>query len=492
MLLAWVLTVFVFVGIVAGTAHGPRAVPVAATIGLVIVVIARWDATVLPTGKRMASGLRIAAGTAAGILVVGVVTALLATNRSDRPSMHTAVQLTLSRMFRGTSTGPAPDAIARVVDALLPAATGLAVLVALAIVMLPMPDETEPDLDVRRRVESLCTGADSDAMAPFSRRRDKNYVFSPDHRAVIGYRVVAGVCVAGPGPVGAASAHMDAMAAFVQRCDERGWRPAMIGATDNTRRLARDLGLHAVCIGDETLLSTTAFRLDQTSMRNVRQAVNRTHNSGVTVTVHREGEIASALRTELESVVREWRRGQGELGFAMTLDRLLQNAYPDTMLFVAEHEGHVVGFQRYVPCHGGTVLSLDVMPRRPRAPNGINERLIAEVVEWGRHHDVEALSLNFAAFRTLFEAEPSTVRRLLRWGVHRLDPLLNVESLYRFNAKFSPTWIPRHVLYRSILDIPFVLFAALRLEFGHAPHAVPDAGADAVRTSPRRRQRAAS
>jgi lysyl-tRNA synthetase class 2 len=367
--------------------------------------------------------------------------------------------------------------VARAVIAGLPAATAAVALVTLAILLLPMPDAPEEDASVRRSVDVLCTSPDSDSLAPFTRRRDKSYVFASDGRAVIGYRVVHGVCIAGPGPVGAADAHADALAAFVQRCNDRGWRPAMIGADDHDRGLARRYGLRGIRIGDEAVLRVAEYRLDQPAMRNVRQAVKRTRNAGVSVSVHREAELSIQLRAALGEVLHDWRRGAGELGFTMTLDQLLNNTYPDAVIVVAHHNGHPVGFQRYVSCHGGACMSLDVMPRLRHAPNGINERLITEAIDWGSANGVDQLSLNFAAFRTLFEARQSTTRRPLRWAVHRLDPLINVESLYRFNAKFRPGWVPRHVLYRSVVDLPFILYAALRLEFGHRRE---ESSADAV------------
>ncbi len=39
-----------------------------------------------------------------------------------------------------------------------------------------------------------------------------------------------------------------------------------------------------------------------------------------------------------------------------------------------------------------------------------------------------------------------------------------IESLYRFNAKFRPTWEPRFVVYRQTRDLPRIAIAALEAE----------------------------
>ncbi len=243
----------------------------------------------------------------------------------------------------------------------------------------------------------------------------------------------------------------------------------MIGASDAVRGVARQVGLRGIHIGDEAVVPIATFRLDTPAMRNVRQAVQRTRNAGVTVSVHLETALDEALRGELGAVADEWRRGRGERGFAMTMDHLLEHVYPGALIFVGSHKRRPVGYQRSLLSRGGATLSLDVMPRRRGAPNGLNERLIVEAVHWGATHGVHEVSLNFAAFRNLFEAEASPSRQVLRWIAHRLDVFINVESLYRFNAKFHPVRIPRHVLFHKARDIPAVLAASLRAEFEASP-----------------------
>jgi lysyl-tRNA synthetase class 2 len=49
--------------------------------------------------------------------------------------------------------------------------------------------------------------------------------------------------------------------------------------------------------------------------------------------------------------------------------------------------------------------------------------------------------------------------------LHLLDPLIQVESLYLFNAKFRPGYVRRNVLLGSWLALPVVLTALLGLEF---------------------------
>jgi lysyl-tRNA synthetase, class II len=99
---------------------------------------------------------------------------------------------------------------------------------------------------------------------------------------------------------------------------------------------------------------------------------------------------------------------------------------------------------------------------------GVNELLIAQTLQRAGDLGVERVSLNFAVFRAALArgerigAGPGTRawRRLLliasRWA--------QIESLYRFNAKFQPVWEPRFILYPDVGDLPRVAVAYLEAE----------------------------
>jgi lysyl-tRNA synthetase, class II len=45
-----------------------------------------------------------------------------------------------------------------------------------------------------------------------------------------------------------------------------------------------------------------------------------------------------------------------------------------------------------------------------------------------------------------------------------LSRWFQIESLYKFNAKFSPEWVPRFVVFPGTRDAPRIGFAALEAE----------------------------
>jgi lysyl-tRNA synthetase, class II len=106
------------------------------------------------------------------------------------------------------------------------------------------------------------------------------------------------------------------------------------------------------------------------------------------------------------------------------------------------------------------------MPRERSTPNGFNEWLICETVEWARENGFARISLNFAPFAALLapEAELSRLQRLERHALLRLKGRFQLDNLLLFNRKFFPRWQRRFVVYERRLDLPRVGIAALAAE----------------------------
>jgi len=321
----------------------------------------------------------------------------------------------------------------------------------------------------RLQLDRLLGRGDGDTLDPFIVRRDKRYVFSGDRRAAIGYRYVHGVGLAAGDPVGDPASFPAAAAAFLTLCERMGWRPAVIGAREDRIPLYAALGLRAIYVGDEAVIDVHQFTLDGRRMRNVRQSVNHTIRNGVTTEVVREGEIDANLRRRLQRLAAEQRAGDREYGFSMALGDQFTGRYPECIVVVArDRAGRPVGFQRYVPCLRGRALSLDAMRRLPGSANGVNERMIVDAVSWARSRGIELVSLNFAAFRSMFEpgAELERVQSMSKWVISRFEGRFGVQldTLRRFNSKFRPRWVPRFAIYRSPADLPAIGIAAFSAE----------------------------
>ena len=213
--------------------------------------------------------------------------------------------------------------------------------------------------------------------------------------------------------------------------------------------------------------------------RNVRQAVSRATNAGVTTSIVPERSLDPATRAELISVARGAHKGGGsERGFSMILDHLLDGTHGNTLIaYARDADGRIVGFQRYAMADQGRELSLDVPYRAPDAPNGVDERLIADVMTWAQQRGAIRVSLAFAAFPELYAAKQRNLGQKVGLRlVHELDRWIRLESLYQFLRKFHAFGKGRYVMLRPT-QVAFVLLSALTLEFATRSPGAPRHGA---------------
>ncbi|MHC1561796.1 phosphatidylglycerol lysyltransferase domain-containing protein [Actinomycetospora sp. C-140] len=338
----------------------------------------------------------------------------------------------------------------------------------------PRPALTGEDAEGIRAL--LARHGRADSLGYFALRRDKAVVFSPTGKAAVGYRVVAGVALASGDPLGDLEAWPGAITEFLDVCRRYGWVPAVLGCSESGARVwAREGGLDALELGDEAVVDVTTFSLQGRSMRTVRQAVSRVRRAGYETTVRRLHDIDDEELAALRELVAQWRGGPAERGFSMALSRVAdREADPEAVVVVATAEGATRGLLQFVPW-GTEGLSLDLMIRDPAVPdNGLNELLIADLLAACRGLGVDRVSLNFAVFRSALERGEKIgagpVARLWARLLRIASRWWQIDTLYRFNARFGPEWLPRFLVFDAVRDLPRIAVAAFEAEgYGGRP-----------------------
>ena len=113
-------------------------------------------------------------------------------------------------------------------------------------------------------------------------------------------------------------------------------------------------------------------------------------------------------------------------------------------------DGHPAAMCQFVPAAGIRGYSLDLMRRDPcDHPNGLLDFALCSTIEHLKTGGYEGLSLNFATMRSTLSGDrgDGTVQRAERWFLKRLSSFAQIESLWRFNAKYEPEWLPRYVVF---------------------------------------------
>ena len=309
---------------------------------------------------------------------------------------------------------------------------------------------------------------DHDSLSYFALRENKNFIWSKNMKAVIPYSVVNGVMITTGDPIGDRESWPAAMAAFCVEAEDHAWIPAIYGCSEIAGVIwTRETGFESLEIGDEAVVLVDNFTLEGPEMKNVRQMVNQIKRKDYSISIRKISEISVTELNELSELSDKWRSGGIERGFSMALGRFCDPSDPDLVIALAVQNGKAMGMLQFIPW-GIDGLSLDSMRRSPDSDPGINELLISETAAFAKLNGYKQLSLNFATFRSIFEkgerlgASPFT--RLSHKVLVFLSRFFQMESLYRFNAKFRPIWTPRYILFPSIGRLMRVALAILMIE----------------------------
>lgn len=332
-----------------------------------------------------------------------------------------------------------------------------------------------------------------DSLGHFALRRDKAVVFSPSGKAAVTYRVVSGVMLASGDPIGDVEAWPGAIERFMDEARAHSWTPAVMGCSETGGEVwTRETGLDALELGDEAVVDVADFSLAGRAMRNVRQMVKRIERAGYETRVRRIRDLGEGELERIRRAAEDWRGTDTERGFSMALGRIGDPADGDCLIATAHRVdgaaagaparaaagdgraedqpgpyGDLKAVLHFVPW-GDDGVSLDLMRRDRSADPGMNELLIVAALQAAPKLGITRISLNFAMFRSALargeKIGAGPVLRAWRGLLVFLSRWFQIESLYKFNAKFRPRWEPRFVVYRASGDLPRIGFAAMQAE----------------------------
>jgi lysylphosphatidylglycerol synthetase-like protein (DUF2156 family) len=388
------------------------------------------------------------------------------------PSWPLLIEAVAERLV-GLHTVPLPDTADDFISpSLLVVGIALA-LVALYFATRPVVDRGLSQLHggpARRaaevRARDLVRRHGSGTLDYFALRDDKEWFFHRD--SVVAYAVYGGICLVSPDPIGPGAEREHVWSAFRQFADRHGWGVAIMAAAEDWLALYRDTGMRHVYVGDEAVVDVTAFSLSGGKMKGLRQAVHRVERYGYTVEFFDPATLAAGQIEPLLDLMARNRRGEHERGFSMMLGRMFDPRDSGLLLTVVYGpSGDPAAMCQFVPSEVIKGYSLDLMRRDPgEHPNGLLDFALCSTIEHLRESGQIGLSLNFAAMRSVLEGETGdgVTQRVERWALRRLSGVLQIESLWRFNAKYEPSWLPRYIVFDSAEQFAPALVTILRAE----------------------------
>ncbi len=300
----------------------------------------------------------------------------------------------------------------------------------------------------------------------FALRDDKQWYFHRD--SLVAYAVLGGVCLVSPDPIGPFSERAHVWDSFRRFVDRNGWGLGVMAAGEQWLPTYQASGMRFVYIGDEAVVDLTKFSLEGGKMKGLRQAVNRVARYGYTVRFLDPANLRHEDAARVAELMGKNRRGEHERGFSMTLGRVFDQRDSGLLLTLVEGpDGAPVAMCQFVPSPAIEGFSLDLMRRDPgEHPNGLLDFALCSTIAHLREAGSQGLSLNFAAMRSVLEGDSGdgVGQRVERWALKRLSGVLQIETLWRFNAKYEPSWLPRYIVFDSAEQFVPVAVQIMRAE----------------------------
>ncbi len=394
-----------------------------------------------------------------GVLAVGLATAIgsamlaikaVPGHRHPGLTWVGAAQAGAERLIGSTTIEVGPRLDRYLVPTMLSVSVSL-VLVAGWILFGPvLARRLSGDDDDEARARRIVGATGGDTLAYFSLRSDKRWFFHGD--TLVAYAVTQGVALVSPDPIGPVGDRRMAWFAFRQFADDHGWPIAVMGASEEWLPIYRSTGMRELYVGDEAVVDVRRFSLEGGRNKGLRQAVNRIDKAGYRMEFHDPTDLDPTLEAGVRALMTESRRGEVERGFSMTLGRVFDPH--DTGLLLAiclGPDGTPAAFCQYVPAPAVQGYSLDLMRRSEsdEHPNGLTDYVVVETMRHLNELGMVGLGLNFATMRGVLAGErgDGTTRRVERWFYKRMSDTMQIESLWRYNEKFDPDWVPRYACY---------------------------------------------
>jgi lysylphosphatidylglycerol synthetase-like protein (DUF2156 family) len=337
-------------------------------------------------------------------------------------------------------------------EMLLPAAT-LIVLLVTRRRFDQTADLAYYDADAADRARAILTRGGS-TLSYMSTWPGNQYWFSPDGRAAIAYRAIAGVAVTVGGPYGDPAALDSAITEFARFCEHRGLQPCLYSVTAQARAVTQQLGWKSVQIAEDTLLPLARLHFTGKKWQDVRTALNKAARDGITAEWWSYPQAPPELAGQIHQISQKWIADKGlpEMGFTLGgLDEL--NDPHIRCLIAVDADRTVHGITSWMPVYASgrpAGWTLDFMRRNtePGAFRGVMEFLIATAALTFQEEGARFVSLSGAPLARLDRGEqPSTLQRLLDKIANTMEPVYGFQSLLHFKAKFQPAYQPLYLAY---------------------------------------------
>ncbi len=288
------------------------------------------------------------------------------------------------------------------------------------------------------------------------------YFFTADPEGVVVYVRRGRVLVANGDPLCAPEHVTEVLRRFAAFARAQRLSLCFVGASERCQSAARSIGFGGFKVGEEPIFDLTSYAPRGDRAKKARAARNHALRLGVTVREYRPLEKRDPeLEREMLQVLAAWCAARPAQPLAFSL-RLEPFAWMEgKRYFVAEQDGHAVGFLVCTRLAARAGVYLEDVIRRPDAPYGTTELLILTALEILARDGVREASLGVAPLQGV-ERQASRAHRVLgrvaAFVRDRVNHVYRFKSLNHFKRKFAASrYEASYLLYLPPRLTPWLL-----------------------------------
>ncbi len=318
----------------------------------------------------------------------------------------------------------------------------------------------------RARAREIVHAHGRTSLARYALFDDKQFFFSAGG-SVISYAVENRVALALGDPIGPCEDIPAAISAFQKFCAPNDWISAFYQVLPDSLNSYKSAGYEVLPLGHEAIVNLSAFTLDGSENKNIRNACNKMLRNNYKVEIKEPPHSPRMLR-ELHTISDDWlsSRGATEMRFSLGwFDEAYLNTCP--ILLVRDGEGFIEAFANIVTEYQASEASVDLMRHRSYSEKSIMDFLFVSLFLWAKEKGFTSFNLGLSAFSGIGDnPEDPAIERTLHFIYENVNRFYNFKGLHSFKEKFHPTWSPRYLVYPGAASLPAVGNSILRANLG--------------------------
>jgi phosphatidylglycerol lysyltransferase len=329
---------------------------------------------------------------------------------------------------------------------------GAILIYTIYILFKPSKKEISTSDESKTLAERLVNEFGNSSLDYFKTYPDKLLFFNNAQDCFLSYRITDKYAVVLETPVGLENSLKQIIVEFESYCNSVGLKAFYYRVPDESLQIFHELKMSSLRVGQEAIVDLTNFSLSGKEMKPIRNAINKTSESGFTFHVY-QPPVKGGFIQKLELVSNEWleENGREEIAFTQGVfkEEIIKNS---TIVSVEDNEEKVVAFANLVPAYAPGEATYDMLRKIKDAPNGVLDFLMINLFEYLKGQGFKTVNLGLAPLAGIDKAENFN-ERVIKFLRDNLRQTSRFKGLYHFKDKFDPIWKDKYLVYHEAYDL---------------------------------------